>query len=582
MKSPLRKRSGVLVVTLLAAVGILTYEYYQSPNVLKRQYEGDSISTLAKICSEKPYDSIAWEILGDKRMKQEDAVEAVLDFEHCAQLDPDNPIYRNKLAKAELASGQINNAFEQLRQFVGTHPHSARGYQMLGDFYYTERSYDNSVNTLKKSIQINPKRARGWWVLAAAENGQGYTRQAEQTAVTAYKLGGARASDLILLASLQISTGDVAAAIQTCQSGLVKFSDNADLYALLADAQMLEGGPNAAQGAVAAATKALQLDPRQGSAAQTLGEAYMELKEYPLAISPLKVAADQDRVSPAIARDLISCYLKLGNRVKQKLWESRFNHREKLYSEHEKLTTDIQIHPDQPIYQKEMAQLLAQQGDTDACIRHVAAWYKLTPDNSAVLSEAAVLLIDAHHTNSAISILTPPNALQTAGQLDKTDVNAPVLEHDVYVLSSYAARQMPANEHANALLMHAAYATQHFHAVVYAATNLLAISPNDAEAHAYLGIALSQISGDVEVEKQQLKEASVDPSLSSLVALGNGCIYFQQGMYSKAEKTFQKAVKQNPTSPEGWLMLSKAAKAAGDTNLSKTAALNYAKITGSH
>lgn len=578
MKSPPRKRSGELVLTLLAAAGVLlAYEYYQSPEVRERHYDADTVAALTKICTQTPNDSLAWEILGNKRMKQNDAVDAVQDYEHCAQLEPDNPTYRNDLAKAELASGQINNAFEQLRQFVGTHPHSARGYQMLGEFYYTERSYDNSVSTLRRSIQIDARRPRVWWVLAAALNGQGFSKQAEQTALTAYKLGDARASDLLLLASLQISNGDVSAGIQTCKSGLVKFSKDADLFSLLADALMLEGGPNAAQSAVAAATKALQLDPKQGSAAQTLGEAYMELKQYALAVPPLEVAADQNRVSPAIARDLISCYLKLGDKAHQKVWESRFNEREELFSEHEKLTTDIQIHPTQLIYQKRMAELLAQEGDTDACIRHVAAWYKLTPDNGTVLSEAAVLLIKAHHENRAIGILTPQNALQTAEQMDEMSGKTPSTEQAVYILSSYSARQMPGDEHANELLMQSAYSTQHYHAAVYAASNLLSISPNNAAAHAYLGIALSQLGGSVEIEQQQLKAASVDPSLSYLLTVGKGCIFLQQKKYVKAEKMFQLAVKQNSSSSEGWLMLNKAAKAAKDTKVAVIAALNYAK-----
>ncbi len=78
--------------------------------------------------------------------------------------------------------GSKGKAEEAFRKAIAANPRDSRGYRELGQFYVTEKRFDDAIAQLKKHVELNPASGPGYYSLGEAYSG----RQMYREALSAY------------------------------------------------------------------------------------------------------------------------------------------------------------------------------------------------------------------------------------------------------------------------------------------------------------------------------------------------------------------------------------------------------------
>jgi len=346
---------------------------------------------------------------------------------HACELDPDNPRLRDEWTRALLGSGLTTAAFDQLKQFVGTHPDLAAAHLVLGKFYVTQNSMIRASEELQSAVKLQQDNGEAWSYLAGAENAIGHLEPAKQAAERAVALRPNSAQDHFVLALLMVQANQPQRARQ-------EFVRAAALGPRLATihreyAAWLSGGSGDTQDrqlAVAEALRAAALDPSDAHSQLILGRALALNGAAKEAVAPLEYAAEIASGDPVPALTLAQVYRTLKNTPQADRWQHIYVQRQRIVSQRCSLWEAVRVHPTDAVLQKRLARLFGLEGDVGECLSHYATALHHPLDAPQVLIAAANDLADGHHGVEALPLakravlIAPanPDAIEAMGNVE--------------------------------------------------------------------------------------------------------------------------------------------------------------------
>ena len=317
-------------------------------------------------------------------------------------LSPNEPQYRDEWARALLGSGLTTAAYGELKEFVGTHPGSARAHLLMGKFYYIQRATDRAEAELQRSLQINSSDADAWEYLAASRDADGDLAGAEVAAEKAVRLRPRSAPEHLVLASLlarlnhPIQAGhEFARSIALAPRIAVAHSEYASW--------LLDSGatPSDRKLAETEARRAIALNSRDGAAQLTLGRVLILQNDDAAAEGPLNRAAALLPDDPGPALALAQSYRSVGKVEDAARWQRIYTQRQDYITERGKLLDEVRVNPEAPAPNKKLARLLGLHGDAVECARHYATALHVAQDSPPVLIAACKDLVDGGHAAAA-------------------------------------------------------------------------------------------------------------------------------------------------------------------------------------
>jgi tetratricopeptide (TPR) repeat protein len=133
-------------------------------------------------------------------------------------------------------------------------------------------------------------------------------------------------------------------------------------------------------------------------------------------------------------------------------------------------------------------------------------------------------------------------------------------------LAQKAVSLSPANPHYLRYLMTLEFERKHIQAFRTAATQLLAVTPNDARAHALLAISLldgKTSEGDLHTAEAHLQAAQNDAAAEPTWRYGLGLLAMKQHDFAKAARELRKALEIDPGPSVTWYKLAQAEQRLG-------------------
>lgn len=401
----------LLILFLVGAVwGVL-----HNPVYLRWRYRHMSLPQLIRIFPTHRLDPDFLYYLGLRLEQQGNYAQADPVLRHAVSLDPDNPLYRDAWARALLGSGLVTAAFGELRQFVGTHPHLAQAHLLMGKFYVSQRAMDRASDELNQAIQINPSLGEAWSYLAIAKEALGDNSGALQAAQKATALRPSSATDRFIYALFLSS----ASRFQEARKQFLlathlapKLEGIRQAYAswLLSHAN----GPQDVHEALQQAQQSVQLDPHDPLAWLALGKAFFMLGDYQNALNPLLKAYQLYPYDPRAPLMLRQAFQRLHKPQEASHWQNIYLVCQKQAAACQSLYNALRVHPHSASLHRQMAQLLAQRGDVEECLRNFAEAIHLPADSPRVLIAAANALTNAHFADKALPLAQRAVQLATA------------------------------------------------------------------------------------------------------------------------------------------------------------------------
>src|SRR5579862_369964 len=162
----LRKCLWGLFLMLSVAVGI--WGILHHPWYKERLYASMTLSRLLHLKAQSPDDPVLLYYLGKRLNEQSRETEAMPVLQHAAIIDGSSPRIREEWAHAQVASGNLLEAHEQLLEFVKDHPGSAQGRLLLGKLYLSEQYESRAQTELEQAAHLEPTSGEIWYFLARA------------------------------------------------------------------------------------------------------------------------------------------------------------------------------------------------------------------------------------------------------------------------------------------------------------------------------------------------------------------------------------------------------------------------------
>ncbi|MDX1931249.1 MAG: tetratricopeptide repeat protein, partial [Capsulimonadales bacterium] len=157
---------GGIAVAAIGLAGARLVPYI--PAVQEWRLERRSLDELLKERGDVSNDPRLLYFLGRRLNEQGRFVEAESNLRRAVGLDPESARLRDEWTRAQLGSGRTSDAFNQLRQFVGTHPRSALAHLALGKFYFAQNSMQRAREEFSVAVSLDSKHAEGWAYLSQA------------------------------------------------------------------------------------------------------------------------------------------------------------------------------------------------------------------------------------------------------------------------------------------------------------------------------------------------------------------------------------------------------------------------------
>lgn len=326
-------------------------------------------------------------------------------LERAVGLDPDSPRLRDAWARALLGSGMTTAAHGELRDFAQRHPELAAAHDLLGKFYFTQRSMQRAEAEFRKAVARDSRDLSAWEYLSQAADVQDEAAQAQQAAERAVALRPNSATDHVLLASVLLHSNrsfdarrEYARAVALDPHIGVAHRD----YAIA----LLNTSAGAADWNLAAqqAQQAISLDGNDPRAWLALGRARMYRGQLQQAEAPLLQAIRLEKDDPAPALTLAQLYHKLGQPTQYERWEQEYLQRQSYRVQRQAMEAAVSAHPTSRPMQQQLARLLGLHGDVEGSARHYAVALRHPLDSPPVLAAAARDLTAGGHADLALPL----------------------------------------------------------------------------------------------------------------------------------------------------------------------------------
>jgi predicted Zn-dependent protease len=364
----------LLAALCLLAVALGMRALRQSPWYQERRFSTMTLAQLQRERAGRLDNPRLLYAIGLRLIAQSQFVEADPYLRNAVGLDPDDPRLRDAWAETLVRSGQVTAAFGELRQFVGTHPNSAVGHLAFGKFYLTQASLIRASEELHRAVELEPSLGEAWSYLASAERGQGHVEEAEQASEHAVALRPNNATDRLGQALLLMEMGKTDRARSAFATALRLDPRSAATHREYARCLLKLGKePGELTQAETEARQALSLDPRDPAALLILGQTLVAEGRPQDAIPYLEAIALHSPADPASALTVAQTYRRLHNVGMAERWDAVYGERSRRQALKESLTAVIERNPRNRAAQRQLARLLAENGDVGGCLRHEAA-----------------------------------------------------------------------------------------------------------------------------------------------------------------------------------------------------------------
>ncbi|MDX1934318.1 MAG: tetratricopeptide repeat protein [Capsulimonadales bacterium] len=331
--------------------------------------------------------------------------EAASTLERAATAAPDRSDIRREWAKAQMARGDASGAFQQLRQFVGTHPNLPEAHLLLGRFYLSVKAGKKALAALEKATELNPLFADAWESLALVRYEFALDAvRTEEAMRKALELAPKNPDNHLLYARF-LTRESRPQARDAFQKALALAPDSATIHEAYADFLLQRGqGEEDRQRAEDEARAALRENPDLHYSKYILGAALNRRQVFSEAETPLLGAAQALNRDPAVARELATTYRGLGRNGDAEHWQGEYLRRQKYQAERQRLIADALTVPNnRPAYDR-VATFLARHGEVEEAIRYRALALGAVPDDAEVLRQVANDLLQGGHLMTALPV----------------------------------------------------------------------------------------------------------------------------------------------------------------------------------
>jgi tetratricopeptide (TPR) repeat protein len=392
-------RTGFIVV----AIGVAVWGIRHNPALHEKELSRLSLSDLQAAVKANPADPDARYHLGRRLNAAGRYAEAADDLKAAAELDPARAGTREEWMQALLALRRPTDAYAELKQFTDAYPRSSEAHRLLGQFLLSQHSLENANKELTLATECDASNRVAWTLLAAARDEIADAQGAIVAESKAISLNGASAADHLYLGTLLERTNNAPAAREQFETALRLNPRMAEAHRELANWLLAHTAqPGDLDRAEAEATQATTLNPNDGASQEALGEALMRKGKKTQAISPLESAARLSPDDPSPARHLWDAYAQTGNQAQAARWQQTYLDRQSYAVKKRELVQAIEVHPTDRKLNHDLANLLAQHGDAEGCLRQFASALGQTPDSPEVLDTAATALAAGRFTDSAL------------------------------------------------------------------------------------------------------------------------------------------------------------------------------------
>lgn len=420
------------ILLLLAALGLSLWGAQHHPYYQEWEAARLPLPTLLRRAEADPYDARALYYAGLRLNEAGRFPEANPLLVRATQLAPDAARCRRELARAQVAQGRMAEAYNQLRQYVGTHPRSAEAHLMLGQFYLMTAAGKRALSELETAVSLAPNNGEAWALLAAARD------EFSQDAQAAL-LAGKRAvtllptsADAYLTLGRLLSRQGKPEARQAFARAAALAPQNPEVRARYAQ-WLLQSGVADLASAESEARSALALRPPEGGTARALatlvlGRALVARAAYADATRVLELAARLSPRDQVPARELARCYIHLKDAAAAAHWREEYRSRQDYQSTRQGLLEAVRASPDDRERLRQLARLLARNGEAGEALRYQGLALGRVQDDPAVLVAVARELLAGGHREKALPLArlaterSPENA-QARLLLDHVDAN---------------------------------------------------------------------------------------------------------------------------------------------------------------
>ena len=511
---------------------------------------------------------------------------------------PDSALAHLLLGKFYFTQNSMKRASEELERAVSLNPSLADGWAYLAGAADALGDAKRARAAAEKAVALRPKHAPDRLILAGFLAASGDAAAAHREYDAAVRLGPNNPAVHREYARWLLSSGGV--------------------------------GEKAVQ-AEEHARRAVTLDPADPAAQLVLGRTLAQRGDDASAAPILSRAAALAPHEPAPALTLAQTLRRLGRANEARVWEAAYLVRQKNKTEEGRLRDQIRVAPEARGPRLAMARLLARRGDVAGCVRQHAAARRVALDAPAALIAAANDLTDVGRPALALplaqraikvsraspmahealgnALLALNNVREAAASYDKTATwlpgRFPVLQEKLR--RHFAQRARVAAEAENAFraavrqertqvgpqrvtsnverlarravtlqpnearywryLLQVQMALRKNDAAIQTANRLLALAPNDAQAHVLLALLLvdrASDPADLGVVEQHLKIAETDPNLEPAWRYGRGLLALKRRQAAEAVRELSASARLDPSADVTYYKLAAAQDLAGN------------------
>ena len=415
--------SGIHIVLLVSVAAIVAWATPRHPLYQEWRLSHLPLEQLEAECKDVTDDYRLLYYTGLRLNERKRYSEALPLLLQATRLCPDEARIRDAMAQSQMPLGKTGEAFNQLAQFVGTHPDSAEGHLNLGKFYLAMKSGTRAQTELERAVSLNQNLAEGWSALAETRSEFSPDKSAAvEAARRAAQLRPENAEDHLFLAGLLV---DQAApnARREFERALKIAPDRADICRRYADF-LLSTGDKADQAyAETEARRAIALDSTAPQAYLVLGRALMRRGADAEAVDPLKRATTLDPYASAPARELLNLSHRLQHPVEARHWEAIWRQRQDYLLARQLELDEALAHPNDRSRSRRLAALLGYHGEVLEALRYQGLAQGKLSDAPSVLIQTANDLTAGSYSNRALplaqralEITDDPSLLKAANQ----------------------------------------------------------------------------------------------------------------------------------------------------------------------
>jgi len=174
-----------------------------------------------------------------------------------------------------------------------------------------QKRFTEAITICQAYLQSNQKDEKAWLLLANAFQQIGMLDSAENAAKKVVQLDDEMLEGYTVLARVQLEKKNVQGAYATAKAGLKLIGKKQPKYPpLLVVLGQTLLAIDSADAALVAASEAKELDPKNATAYEVIGDAYVQQKVAPMAISSYEKSLEIDSLQPRVLYKLANAYTK--------------------------------------------------------------------------------------------------------------------------------------------------------------------------------------------------------------------------------------------------------------------------------